>query len=78
MTESPVVNSWILQGRRRGALETKRQSILETLDVRFPSETAMKVRRLIEQPETQSILDDWFRAALRAGSYDEFLQTLRR
>ncbi|MGL4552939.1 MAG: hypothetical protein ACRC33_17325, partial [Gemmataceae bacterium] len=74
MTESAVVNSWILQGRTRGVLESKRQFILETLDIRFPGAATADVRRVIEQQDAQGLLDDWFRAALRAEHYDDFLR----
>lgn len=78
MTESAIVNGWIQQGETRGVLRTKRRDIVETLEIRFPGETPGEIQQLIEQQESLGLLEDWFRAALRAGTFDQFLAVLRR
>ncbi|MGL4554544.1 MAG: hypothetical protein ACRC33_25550, partial [Gemmataceae bacterium] len=78
MGESQVANGWRAEGDARGTLRTGRRHVLEALDIRFPGEASPEVRQLIEGQDTPSVLDDWFRAALRAGTCDEFFQAIRR
>jgi hypothetical protein len=78
MTESAVVNSWIEQGDNRGNLRATRRHLLELLDIKFPGAAPDEVRQLIEEQDTQSLLDDWFRALARAATYEDFLAVLRR
>ncbi len=77
MTESQVVNEWILQGEVRGTLARQRQNLLETLEVRFPGEVSVEIVQLINQQESLPLLSDWFRAALRASTFAQFLAGLK-
>ncbi|MGL4554548.1 MAG: hypothetical protein ACRC33_25570, partial [Gemmataceae bacterium] len=78
MGESQVANGWRAEGDVRGTMRTLRRVLVETLDAKFPGEASPEASQLIERQDTPSVLDDWFRAALRAGTCDDFLQTLRR
>ncbi len=78
MTESQVVNEWISQGMAQGELRRQRQNLLEVLSVRFPGATPEEVVRLIDQQESLGLLDDWFRASLRADTFEQFLDVLKR
>jgi hypothetical protein len=78
MTESQVVNEWISQGEAKGALAKARQNLLEALEGRFPGEAPEEVIRLIKQQESQALLDDWFRAAVRVASFEKFMEVLKR
>jgi hypothetical protein len=78
MTESEVVNEWISQGEVRGKLAIRRQDLLETLQERFPNEVPEEVLRLIKAQESLELLHHWFRAAIRADTFDKFLDILKR
>ncbi len=78
MTESQVVNDWISQGEAKGKLTERRQKLLEALSLRFPSSTLDDVVRIINEQESLTLLDDWFRAALRADTFEQFMAVLKR
>jgi hypothetical protein len=78
MTESQVVNEWISQGEAKGMLIKQRQNLLEALSLRFPGSTPDDVVRLINEQESLTLLDDWFRAALRAYTFEQFMDVLKR
>ncbi len=73
MTESQIVNEWI----DRGKLAVQRESLLEALEVRFPGEGSEEIVQLINQQESLPLLSDWFRAALRASTFEHFLTVLK-
>jgi len=73
MTESQVVNEWMSKGR----LEERRQKLLEALEMRFPGEVPNEVAQLVNQQESLTLLDDWFRAALRVSTFAQFLAVLK-
>lgn len=78
MTESQIVNEWIGQGVVKGELAARRQTLLELLDGRFPGAVPADVTQLIRQQDSLELLHDWFRAAVRAYSFDQFLEVLKR
>jgi hypothetical protein len=78
MTESQVVNEWISQGEARGKLAAQRQSLPELLEGRFPGAVPKDVVQLIQQQESVELLYDWFKAAVRAYSFDQFLAVLKK
>ncbi len=78
MTESQVVNEWMSQGAAKGQLMERRRNLLEFLTLRFPGSVPDEVRRLINEQESLPLLDDWFRAAVRAYTFEQFLDVLKR
>jgi hypothetical protein len=78
MTESQVVNEWIRQGEVKGKLEQGRQKLLEALAIRFPGAVTEEVVRLVNGQDSLPLLDDWFRAALRADTFEQFLHVLKQ
>ncbi|VTU00617.1 unnamed protein product [Gemmataceae bacterium] len=77
MTESEVVNEWIGQGEARGTLTTQRKNLLELLEGRFPGAVPGEVRQLIRQQESLPVLHDWFTAAVRAYTFEQFLAVVK-
>jgi hypothetical protein len=73
MTESQIVNRWI----SRGELNRARADLLQTLRVRFPESTSPDVVQMVEQQQSLALLDEWFAAALRATTFEQFRQGLR-
>ena len=73
MTESPLVNEWISQGR----VADRRQTLVEVLEGRFPGEVPSEVIKLIQQQESFQLLQDWFREAVRVSTFEDFMAVLR-
>jgi hypothetical protein len=78
MTESEVVNEWNSQGVVKGELKTQRQNLLELLDVHFPGAVPDDVVQLIQRQESLELLHDWFRTVLRADTFEQFMDALKR
>lgn len=78
MTESQVVNEWISQGEARGELKNQRQNLLDLLESAFPGAIPQDVVRLIQHQDSLEVLRDWFKAALRAKTPEQFLGVLKR
>jgi hypothetical protein len=78
MTESQVVNEWINQGMAAGTLKERRRNLLQTLTVRFPGSVPDEVVRLINEQDSLPLLDEWCRAAIRAYTFEQFLDALKR
>jgi hypothetical protein len=78
MTESQVVNEWTNQAKFKGKLEQSRQNLLELLEGRFPGLIPVEVVKLINEQESLDLLADWFRAAVRAFTFEHFLAVLKR
>jgi hypothetical protein len=78
MTESQVVNGWIRQGEAKGKRENQQQNLLELLEGRFPGAVPNEIVTLIQQQESLELLRDWFKAAVRASTFEEFLSVLKR
>jgi hypothetical protein len=74
MTESQVVNEWISQGE----VKASRQKLLKVLAVRFPGAGTEEITRLVNDQDSLSLLDDWFLAALQAGTFEQFLEVLKK
>jgi hypothetical protein len=74
MTESQVVNEWIDQGK----LAMAREVLIDILKVRFPGSLPDEIVRLINQQESVDLLQDWRRAALRAGTFEQVMDVLKR
>jgi len=78
VTESQIVNEWISQGHTTGRLEQGRRDLLEVLQERFPGAAPAEVIQLINHQESLVLLHDWFRAALRADTFEQFMAVLRQ
>lgn len=78
MTESQVVNEWMSQGEARGRLAEGRRSLLDLLEGRFPGAVPSDVVRMIQQQESLELLHDWFKVAVRAYSFEQFLAVLKK
>jgi hypothetical protein len=52
--------------------------LLECLEARFQTDLTYDIRQFITQQETLALVRDWYRAALRVPSYEDFLAVLRR
>lgn len=78
MTESQVVNEWIGRGATKGALLNQRKNLLEALALRLPGATPDEVVRLINEQDNMELLNDWLRAALRAYTFEQFMDVLKR
>jgi hypothetical protein len=74
MTESPLVNSWIESSQ----VQKGREYLLEYLRVRFPAELTNDVVETINAQPSLPLLDTWFRSAVRAKTYLDFLDVLRQ
>jgi len=77
-TESEVVNEWIRQGMVKGKLEVQRECLLTVLTSRFPGAVTDDLMRRINEEDDMPLLDDWFRAALRASTFEQFLNVLKK
>jgi hypothetical protein len=78
MYESQLFKEWTAEALRRGERSARRQDLLQILQERFPDTLTAEVSDLITRQESDELLRDWFRAALRAASAEEFLTVLRR
>ena len=78
MTESAVVNGWISQGETKGTVQTTRRHLIRLLDTKFPGGTPSEVRRLIEEQDSEQLLETWHEAALGAAAYADFDAVLRQ
>ncbi len=78
MTESQVVNEWISRGEAKGKLLEARQNLLELLEGRFPGAVPNDVVQLIQHQESLELLHDWFKTAVRAYSFEQFMNGLKR
>ena len=78
MTESQVANEWISRGEARGELSQARKSVLVVLNERFRGAALEEVVRVINQQESLDLLDVWFRASLRADTFEQFMEVLKR
>lgn len=65
-------------GRSPSRLATERKTLLELLEVRFPRTVPNDVVQLIQQQDSREVLLDWFDAAARAYSFDQFLAVLKK
>ncbi|MGL4552645.1 MAG: hypothetical protein ACRC33_15840 [Gemmataceae bacterium] len=74
VTESPIVNRWILGGR----IATRREDLLSSLENRFPAVATPEVREAIQRNESLDLLQDWIVAVARVKTGEEFLEVLRR
>jgi hypothetical protein len=78
MTESIVVNEWIAAAEEKALLRSSRQKLIEVIEARFPDALTSDIRQFLAEQDTLSLLNDWFRAALRVPTYNDFLSVLRR
>jgi hypothetical protein len=78
MIESQLVWEWTADARREAEVTTRREDLLLALKERFPDLLSEEAVGVINQQESIELLRDWFRAALRASSLEEFLAVLRR
>jgi hypothetical protein len=74
MTESQVVNRWMSQGE----LARARKDLLDAIKVRFPGALTEEIAQLINQQDSSDLLREWFLAALKADTFDQFLDVLKR
>jgi hypothetical protein len=78
MTESQVVNEWIREAEVKVELKTQRRYLLALLDGRFPGMVPEEVRQLIQQQESLELLEDWFKEAVHASTFENFMAVLKR
>lgn len=78
MIESQLVQEWTADARREAELATGRDYLLRMLKARFPGPLPEEVIELINHQESGEVLSDWFDAALRVASLEEFQAVLRR
>jgi len=78
MIESQLVWEWTADARRESELATRREDLLLTLKTRFPDPLPQEIADLINRQDSVEVLRDWFTAALRAGSLEEFIAVVRR
>lgn len=76
VTESPQVLLWQEEARRRGMAEGKAACVVELLENRFKKIPATVISR-IKGTEDAALLDEWFKAALTAGTLAEFRKVLK-
>ncbi len=73
VTESQTVLEFIAEGE----VKTRAADILETLQIRFPNQTAPELIALIRGTKDRDCLMKWFRAALTAATADDFAKGVR-
>jgi hypothetical protein len=78
MTESEVVNEWIRIGMARGRLKVERQNLLDVLEARFPGAAPRDLVHQIQQQRNADLLHDWFTAAFRVSTSEQFLDVLKK
>ena len=78
MTESEVVNGWIQQGETRGRIEERRQALLDILEGRFAEQLTPELVQWIKTQDSLSLMNEWSKRAVRAGSFEEFLAVLHQ
>jgi hypothetical protein len=61
-----------------GQLKQGREWLIDFLQARFPNEVTPEVIATINQQPSLSLLHTWFKDAVKAGSYNDFLSVLRR
>jgi hypothetical protein len=76
-TESPLVNEWINQGALEGMTRSKRQYLLELLKEKFPGQMPTEIERLIQEQDSLDVLDHWFKQAIHATTFEEFLTVVK-
>jgi hypothetical protein len=74
VTESQITGRWI----ERGELRKARIWLLQTLRERFPEGVPQDVAETINSQPSVTLLDEWFSAALKCASLQEFIAFLRR
>ena len=77
MGESQVLNEIRQYVAERERLATKRQVLIDLVDLRFPGQMPPEVRRLLEQQESEAVLKHWFGTAATALDYAAFDSTIR-
>jgi hypothetical protein len=77
LTESQVVNRWLLRGAHDGELKACRRLLVELLQVRFPTEVSADLTAMIDKQDNLELLNAWFQAAARAHSFAQFLEFLK-
>ncbi len=78
MTESQVVNEWIGQGEVKGELKNQRLNLLTLLNMKFPGGVPVDVARLINEQEALELLRGWFATAVRADTFQQFMDVLKK
>ncbi len=78
MIESQLVWEWTADARREAELTTRRDDLLMTLKERFSTPIPEEIGELINGQSSIDLLRDWFRAALRAQSLEDFVAVLKQ
>jgi hypothetical protein len=73
VTESALVIRWI----ETRELQVRRELLNELLHAGFPTELSPEVIETINQQPSVSLLHSWFKAALKARTYEDVLALLR-
>jgi hypothetical protein len=77
LTESQVVNRWLLQGQHAGEVKATRRVLLQLLQLRFPKDVSADLTAMIDKQDNLELLNAWFQAAVRAYSFAQFLEFLK-
>jgi len=72
MVESQLYLEWTAAARREGEINNMRKVLFELLESRFPGAVPTEVREVISKQDSLEMLDDWFKAALKVASIDNF------
>ena len=78
MTESQVVNEWILRGMSEARIIERREYLLFLIDERFPGSLSDEIRGLLERTADPDLLRTWFVAAVQAYTFDHFLIVVKQ
>lgn len=78
MTESQVVNEWILRGMIEARIIERREYLLLLVDGRFPGGLSDEMRDLLERTADPDLLRTWFHAAVQAYTFDHFLNVVKQ
>jgi hypothetical protein len=61
-----------------GRLEASREGLLEVLTCRFPGAVTDEIMRLINEQDSLPLLHHWFKAAVQARTFEQFLDALKK
>ncbi len=76
MRESQYIKRWEKVGEDRGALQTRREYLLEAVKLRLENPVPEPIRLAIEGTNDLTTLDRWYQAALTLSSIAEFRKAI--
>jgi hypothetical protein len=78
VTESSLVNSWRQQAAEKKGLEQGRAWLLDLIQGKFPDKLTPDVIQTINAQPSLPLLETWFKAAVQAATYEDFVAVLRQ